>query len=124
MEGLKRKRMEKLIRECQRIESGKGELYTLLSKLRPDSEWLRYAARSIPHGKVRRLRDRAEALAELADHERNQKMADPVSYRFCSDRSCWRHSSTEDRIASRMALTFSSFSSGVPVTVEGSGMLQ
>ena len=25
MEGLKGKRMEKLIRECQRIESGKGD---------------------------------------------------------------------------------------------------
>jgi hypothetical protein len=76
MEGLKRKRMEKLIGECQRIESGKGELYILLSKLRPDSEWLRYTTGSIPRGKVRKLRDQGEALAELADHERNHKLAD------------------------------------------------
>jgi hypothetical protein len=76
MEGLKRKRLEKLIRECQRIESGKGELYTLLSKLSPDSQWRRYTAGSIQQGRVRKLRDRAEALAELADQERNQKMAD------------------------------------------------
>jgi hypothetical protein len=76
MEGLKRERMEKLISECQRIESGKGELYALLSKLRPNSEWLHYAAGSIPHGKVRKLRDQGEALAELADHERNHKLAD------------------------------------------------
>jgi len=76
MEGLKRERMEQLISECQRIESGKGELDALLSKLRPDSEWLRCAAGSIPHGKVKKLRDQGEALAELADHERNHKLAD------------------------------------------------
>lgn len=44
MEGLKRKRMEKLIDDCQRIESGKGELDVLLSKLSPDSQWRRYTA--------------------------------------------------------------------------------